>query len=262
LSWNPDPRFAAVPVQASPTLLILTALASEAQALVAHGKPEVGLVPPPGELRRIWRAGKSEVWAGYTGLGADAARAAILPFKGERAPKRIVFAGVAGALRGDLDVGDLVVLEGAVSEGGGLAETDTGFTAAVEAALERSGLASRRRGMALEVNRVVGAPDDKRALARRFPDACVVAMEDRAAIAAAREIGAEVAAFRVVIDRLGDSLPDLSPGLDAAGRPRALKLAAHLVRQPGALRALPGLARSFGVARSVLERALHAVLEL
>jgi nucleoside phosphorylase len=263
LSWNPDPRFAAVPVQTNPTLLILTALASEAHSLVTLGRPEVGLIPPPGELRRVWRPRNVEVWAGYTGLGREAARAAILPFKGEKAPKRVIFAGVAGALRGDLDVGDIVLVEGALDEVSGTrAETTPGFTATVEAALERSGLASRRRGVVVEVSRVVGSPDDKRSLARRFPDACAVAMEDHAAITAAREIGAEVAAFRIVVDRLSDSLPDLSPGLDAAGRPRALKLAAHLVRQPSALRALPSLARNFATAKGVLERALHAVLEL
>jgi nucleoside phosphorylase len=265
VSWNPDPRFATVPVQASPTLLILTALASEAESLVSLGKPEVGLVPPPGELRRIWRPQRNEAWVGYTGLGRGAARAAILPFKGDRAPKRIVFAGVAGALRGDLDTGDLVVVDAAVTdgvEGGERVETSPTLTAAVEAALERSGLSARRRGSGVEVGKILGVPDDKRALARRFPDACVVAMEDHAAILAARKVGAEIAVVRVVVDRLNDSVPDLSPGLDAAGRPLALKLAAHLVRQPSALRALPGLARSFGTAKAVLDRALHAFLEL
>lgn len=264
MSWNPDPRFAAAPVVTSPTLLIVTALASEAQSLVSLGRPEVGLVPPPGELRRVWRPSSPEVWVGYTGLGRVAGRAAILPFKGDKAPKRVIFAGVGGALRGDLDTGDIVVLEGAFHDGSETerVETTPRLTAALEASFERSGLSARRRGSALEVGKIASTPDDKRALARRWPDACVLGMEDHAVISAAREIGAEIAAFRVVVDRLGDSVPDLSPGLDGAGRPRALKLAAHLVRQPAALRALPGLARSFATAKAVLDRALHAALEL
>ncbi len=263
MSWNPDPRFAAAPVQTSPTLLIMTALASEAQSLVTLGRPEVGLVPPPGELRRVWRP-STEVWVGYTGLGRAAARAAFLPFKGERAPKRVIFAGVGGALRGDLDTGDIVVLESAFTDASETerVETTPRLTAALSEAFERSGLSARRRGAVLEVGKIASTPDDKRALARRWPDALVLGMEDHAAIVAAKEIGAEIAAFRVVVDRLVDSVPDLSPGLDGAGRPLALKLAAHLVRTPAALRALPGLARSFSTAKAVLDRALHAVLEL
>jgi nucleoside phosphorylase len=262
MSWDPDPRFAAAPVRTCPTL-ILTALASEAQALVSLGRPEVGLIPPPGELRRVWRPNNNEVWVGYTGLGRGAARAALLPFK-DRAPSHVVFAGVAGALRGELDTGDIIIFDAALTDEkeGDRVETTPRLTARLEAALERSGLSARRHGTVLEVSKVIGDAEDKRALARRFPDACAVSMEDHAALAAAREIGAEVAAFRVVLDRLNDSMPDLSPGLDAAGRPRALKLAAHLVRQPGALRSLPALARSFNTAKAVLDRALHAVLEL
>ncbi len=272
MSWNPDPRFAAAPVKTSPTLLILTALASEAQSLVTLGRPEVGLVPPPGELRRVWRPTSGdakepraeEVWVGYTGLGRAAARAAVLPFKGERAPRRVIFAGVGGALRGDLDTGDIVVLEAAHTDTDETSriETSPALTTALEAAFERSGLAARRRGSALEVGKIASTPDDKRALARRWPDACVLGMEEHAVLAAAREVGAEIAAFRVVVDRLQDTVPDLSPGLDGAGRPRALKLAAHLVRTPAALRALPALARNFGAAKAVLDRALHACLEL
>ncbi len=270
MSWNPDPRFATQSVQTTPTLLILTALATEADSLVSLGKPEVGLVPPPGELRRLFcprpaEPGRpEEVWVGYTGLGRAVTRAAFLPFKGEKAPRRVIFAGVSGALRGALDTGDVVMLTGAFSDepGSELAATSPGLTAALEAALEQSGINARRRGTSLEVSRIVSTPDEKRALARRYPDACVVSMEDHAAITAARELGAEVAALRIVLDRLVDSVPDLSPGLDGAGRPRALKLAAHLVRQPGALRALPGLARSFGIAKAVLDRALHAALDL
>ncbi|MBI3724130.1 hypothetical protein HY251_09295, partial [bacterium] len=65
-----------------------------------------------------------------------------------------------------------------------------------------------------------------------------------------------------VVDRLDDRVPDLTEALDGAGGPRPLRLASHLARRPSELLALPGLARSFGLARASLDRALEAALAL
>jgi nucleoside phosphorylase len=265
VSWNPDPRFSGAPAAAAtvPELCVLTALASEAESLVACSRAELGLVPAPAEIRRLFLAPSRDVWVGYTGLGREAVRATFAALSGERAPRRVVYAGVAGALRGDLATGDLVLLEGALGEGREGVRTSPVLTASLATAFERAGLAFRR-GWSLEIGKLAGTPDEKRELARRVPEACVADMEDHAALAAARELGpgVEVAAFRVVIDRLADNLPDLSSALDGAGRPRALQLAAHFLRRPGEITALPGLARSFGRARATLDRALSAALTI
>lgn len=241
---------------------MLTALAAEAETLVEVGSPECGVaVPPPAVLKRRMLPDGRDAWVGYTGTGPEAARAALAAFR-DRPPKVVFFGGVAGGLRGDLAAGDLVLLDSVVREGGSLVETSRELTDAFAAALERHGVAARRKAMAVEVPRIASDPEAKRALARHFPEACVVAMEDHAVVAGARALGAQVVAFRVVLDGLGDHLPDLSPALDGAGRPRPLQFVRHLIGNPGTIRALPGLARTFGVARAKLDAAMEVALEL
>jgi nucleoside phosphorylase len=246
-----------------PELLVLTALAAEAEALVAGSALEPGIVETPAELHRLTAASGRTVLGGFTGLGAAAVRRAFgdLAARAPGRPRRVVFGGVAGALRGELERGELVLVEGALDEEGAAVATDRVLTDDLARALEKAHIPFRR-GLALEVGRVEGRPEAKRDLARRFPEALVVAMEDATAIRAARGLGAEVAVVRAVVDRLDDRLPDLSPALDGAGRPRPLRLAAHLALRPAAVLTLPVLARSFGRARAALDGALRASLEL
>lgn len=253
-------------MQAQPReLLICTALASEAETLVRGARRRRGAVPDPGELHDLADASGRSALGGFTGMGSAAVERffAALGASPETRPRRVVFGGLAGALRPDLAPGSLVLCESAVRVASTPEPAALPSTPALVNRLARAFESTSlpfTRGLVLEVARIEGGPDAKRALAARHPQAHVVAMEDAAAIHAARALEAEIAIVRVVIDGLEDSLPDLSPALDAAGRPRPLAFAAHLARHPSAVLALPALARNFSVARTTLDRALKVAV--
>ena len=241
-------------------LIVLTALAGEAEALLAGAAPFPGAPAPGAFFRRTLASGRT-VLVGFTGMGPavarETARAAV------RLGSPLVLAGVGGALRPDLQPGDLVLLEASQRDASSTSRMafDPALTAELGRVFEAAGLPFRR-GESVELASIAGTGEQKRALAARVPGAAVVAMEDLAVLEVAREAGIPCAAFRVVVDRIDDKVPDLTGALDGAGRPRPLHFAAKIARSPTLALALPGLARSFLASRATLDPALEAVLGL
>lgn len=232
-------------------IVIVTPLQSElAGALreLAGARPEALEAPEPGAL---FQAGPERV-LGWTGVGRGPTERLLERVAALR-PARVLHLGVAGALQPGLAAGDALVIE-RVLRGG---EPDQTLTPDPEwlARWERSdpGL---RRGGCLTVDAIADTPARKAELGRAHPGAAVVEMETWWAAAAARGLGLELTCVRVVIDRLEQHLPDLSPALDAVGRPRPLAFARHLLRRPRAIAKLPALASAFQTA----ERRLRGLI--
>ena len=231
-------------------LLVVTALRAELEgALPALGKPiETLAVPTPGALA-LYEVAGLRVAAGYTGIGREATERFFdaLP----RRPSAIVHLGVAGGLRDGLVAGDAMLCAHAHSG-------DETIDCAAEERLAGL-LACPRSGGCVTVDAVAGTPRAKRALAARYPDALVVEMETFWAARKTRSLGVPSAFVRVVIDAVDDALPDLSPALDSAGRPRPLAMLKHLATRPKAIRQLPKLASAFSRAQNTIAELIGRV---
>lgn len=189
-----------------------------------------------------------------TGPGPERARLAAraLAPRGER-PALLLCAGVAGALRAELAVGEILLADAVCEVSGARRATDRAWRDRARRVLERNALAWQR-GLCLGVDRVLKDPRAK-AEAAQGSGADVVQMEDHVWAAWASRQGVAFLSVRAVLDALSHPIPLPALGFSWRG-PRPAEVAAALLRHP---RATPALLR-LGRAQRRSERALATFL--
>ena len=187
----------------------------------------------------------------------------------------LLLLGFAGAVDADLRTGDLVLAsryycpETADSQSSE-SNTETrgtiyGYRAPDSAMWGKAVEAAGRIGQpvvnvdSLTVDSLVTTPEEKQALARRYPVG-IVEMEDYWVAVAARESGVPFLSARVVLDPARQGLPGYLPGL-ARSRSRA-RAAVAVAAMPWRIPAIFGLARRLPAAKRELTRFALSFLEL
>lgn len=163
-------------------------------------------------------------------------------------PRAIVAAGFCGALSGSLRVGDTLAFDRVV-------DSATGEVYAADPAL-LAAAGDLRRGTLVSVDRIVRTPEGRAAL-----DGDAVDMESAVLARSAREHGVPFLAVRAVSDDATEALPDLAGAIDPFGRPRALRLAGLLLRDPGSVRSLARLSASSRQASAALRASVGRLLD-
>lgn len=190
------------------------------------------------------RSGAKQVTVLRTGMGAERAALTLSSRGCARCYSAAVSVGFAGALQPGIDPGDLVAdLRGADAE----------LPPAARAAAENLG-AKLHFGKIVESSSVLG-PAAKRELGLK-ERAAAVDMETEAIRRWAAAAETPVYAVRVVLDGLGDALPDMPSGEDAAA------LAGYLARRPLQIPRLAALGVRQMRAMKTLSMFLDKFLEL
>lgn len=182
----------------------------------------------------------------------DAPKLGIVPYR----PKLILSAGFAGALHGDYRVGDIIL----ATE---IADTDgqTWKTTWPMLPLEGDWQPPLHRGRILSVARIIGSPDEKRALGEKHA-AIAVDMESATVARRCTEHGVPFACVRAISD---DSHTELLPRLASLlrdGRVDSLRLIGSVLMQPRLIGELWRLARQTTYAGDQLGKALGELLTL
>lgn len=214
-------------------LVIAAAMPPEAQRLAR------GLAAARGPARLV-----------VSGIGPDAARSAAEKCLASGGVRAVLGAGVAGGLDPSLPCPSVVLAERLEGDA-----VDVPLRTSAAAALEAAGIPCRG-GDSITTDRVLSDPESKRAA--REAGHCIVQMEDRAWLRACREAGVPFASLRVVMDEVGDELPQEVVGW--GGRPPPLKLAADIARRPSLGPELLRLARRLRASAQMLETAAAAVI--
>jgi len=221
---------------------VVVALAAEARALVRR-RYLLGVVEQAAPGVRVLVCG--------IGPRAAAEAAATLAQGGVAA---LAVFGVAGALDPALSPGTLLLPAEVLDEQGRRHATDPAWRARLAA---RLGSAPDERPL-LTVESPLLGPQDKRLALQRW-GAPAVDMESAAVARIARARRLPFLALRAVADGAGDSIPaPLAAAIDRYGRPRALAMAAALLRHPRLLAELPHLASTMNRASAALRRAVQA----
>lgn len=207
----------------------------------------------PPEARRLARglaAARGPARLVVSGIGPDAARSAAEKCLAPGGVRAVLSAGVAGGLDPSLPCPSVVLAERLEGDA-----VDVPLRTRTAAALEAAGIPCRG-GDSITTDRVLSDPESKRAA--REAGHCIVQMEDRAWLRACREAGVPFASLRVVMDEVGDELPQEVVGW--GGRPPPLKLAADIARRPSLGPELLRLARRLRASAQTLETAAAAVI--
>jgi hypothetical protein len=228
-------------------LLFLCPLPEEAAALRrALERPRS--VPLAGAIR-AWTGGLAgrTVTVCHTGDGPAHARAAA--GLASRA-RRTVVAGVAGALREDLQLGDLVVAEAVYDQATG---ARAGARGAARIGTSIGGVVAP----VITATHIAGTPEARRRLAARWtPPPAAVDLETWPLLEAARETDAPWAVLRAISDRLGDTLPPfLEACQDRGGAIRRSAVLRASLAEPSAVPTLLRLRANLGVATRALAAA-------
>lgn len=182
-----------------------------------------------------------EVGGGTGEAGAEAAVARLLA---DGATALISF-GICGGLDPRLRPGDLVVPDVVVAEGGARWTADPELRARL----------GEGAGGSLYTGTLVADPKDKRHTHRTL--GAVAADVESGAVARA---GVPFAVLRAVCDPANRALPSVAVhALDKRGRVNGLRLLAALLRRPGQLVGLVGMARNAGSARRALVARVRAL---
>jgi futalosine hydrolase len=192
-----------------PRLLIVTAVAAERDAVLA-GVGEVSVLPDP------LASDAAEVDVIAVGVGpARAASGTLLQLaqaEADLAPYHaVICAGVAGALPGRAEIGDLVVATasvaadlGAESPDGFLPIEDLGFgVSTLPADPSLFPVHAARSGTILTVSTATGTAATAEALATRYPEAVAEAMEGFGVATAAAQLGLPYAEVRAISNIVG-----------------------------------------------------------
>ena len=210
------------------------------------------------------RLGATELAAVATGLGirraSEAARLAIEAFP---AADLVIATGVAGALNGDLEVGDVVLADRLILDGNGPDAVSESLSilpadlARLKAALERARL-KFTTGTVLTTTEILRDGAAKRVASARA-GAIAVDMESAAVAAEANRRGLRFACIRAVLDTVDETIV----GAELAGpdgEVRALAAAGFMLRNPGAVLGLSRMMRMLGRAKGSIADALEAVI--
>ncbi|MBN1661922.1 MAG: hypothetical protein JXA93_26245 [Anaerolineae bacterium] len=193
----------------------------------------------------------------WTGMGRQRAEASATAVLAGCQVTAVLSIGFSGALAGQLEVGDLVLaseLIGTDPAGNVIEPTiyrpNPWLLRAVTEALNATSLRTVS-GPTATTPGIITTPANKQDLGRRT-GAIAVDMESYWVARLASERGFPFLALRAISDAQADLLPALHQVVDADGNPSARRLVPHLIREPGSLVALLGLARNAGRARRTL----------
>jgi adenosylhomocysteine nucleosidase len=182
----------------------------------------------------------------------DAPRLGIVPYR----PKLILSAGFAGALHEDYHVGDMILASEVVdADGRGWATTWP------QRPLEGEWRPPLHRGRILSVARIIGSPDEKRALGEKHAT-IVVDMESATVARQCSERGVPFACVRAISDDCNTPLSPRLASLLREGRVDSLRLLGSLVLQPRMIGELWRLARQTTYAGDQLGKVLGELLTL
>jgi len=245
-SLSPTACALAAGVVTSSPVGIVTALASEASALGSRRlRVRTALALDSGDT--LW----------LSGMGPHAAREGALALIEAGATALLSF-GVAGALAPGLRSGTLLCPHCVLDEHGRDFQPDAVWRTSLLRRLADAGTAPVAEGSLLSVSTPLLSAADKSAMRERH-QALAVDMESAAIAAVGREHGLPFLALRAIVDERDDLIPgDLHDGIDAWGRPHALRLTAALLRRPHLLAALLKLAMRMGKATRALRRAARS----
>jgi adenosylhomocysteine nucleosidase len=199
-----------------------------------------------------------------TGIGPRQATAATLQALELLPPPRLILtAGVAGALRPDLQPGTLILADNLIldsPDSASLRQTlhlNDELVAGAEEALRGGGL-DFARGALLTSYRILAAAAQKR-VAQERTGALAVDMESAAVAAALTPSQRQILlCLRAILDRADDEL--IGGGFtDAGGAVVPLKAAAFFATHPTALARMPALIRNLSRATTSLARGLEAL---
>lgn len=225
---------------------IVTALAAEAKALTRQPLLPRTLTPL-GNGANLW----------LSGMGQDAARQAALALV-DAGATALAVVGVAGALVPGLRSGTLFCPHRVLDEQGRDYTPTPSWRAALSQRLEAAGLALTMEGSLLSLPAPVLSAAEKTAMRDRHL-AAAVDMESAAVAAVANERHLPFVVLRAIVDERDDAIPpELQAGIDAWGRPRPWSMLVVLLRHPGLLKRLPGLASRMGKATRSLQAAVVA----
>ena len=239
-------------------IALLAALEEEASGL----RRQMALAPEGvAGLRGPAYAGRYQgraVLLARTGMGRQRAEASAEAVLARYQVTAVISIGFSGALEGRLEVGDVVLaseLIGITGPDGNeieptIYQADRGLLRAASEALRATPL-HVVLGPTVTAPGIIATPAEKQGLGRQT-GAVAVDMESYWVARAASDRGLPFLALRAISDAQGELLPPILQIVDADGVPRARRLAAHLVREPGSLVALVKLARNAGRARRAL----------
>lgn len=195
-------------------VLVVTAVAAEAAAVVADAAPADAFVPLPGGYA-LTRTRDYDVLVGGVGPAAAAAATATALAVADTPYGLVVSAGIGGGFPPHAPVGSLVVSDTVVAADLG-ADTPDGFLPVDELGFGRtshpspaglSALVARTLGAAhapvLTVSTVTGSAARAAELARRHPRAAAEAMEGFGVAEAAAAHGVPVVEIRAVSNTVG-----------------------------------------------------------
>jgi adenosylhomocysteine nucleosidase len=166
-------------------------------------------------------------------------------------PSLAVFAGYAGALTEDLQVGDIVWADDVVDEHGHVWATTW--------QARHSTLI--RRGKLLTMDRMIATPVEKQTLAIRY-GACAVDMESAWFAARCTQAGVPFGCLRAISDAAGAALSPALASLLAGGEASIWRVLMALARRPQMLPELLRLARDTQLASQQLGLALTQLFDL
>ena len=167
-------------------------------------------------------------------------------------PQCILSLGFAGALREDLETGDLVVSQRLHGGQGSFAEADTHLLSLAREVLESPGAPRHFLADTLTVSQTVSSPREKRALALAS-GAWVSDMEDFWLGQEANQRGIPFLSVRAVLDTSRQRLPPFVGALgDKRPLSQALHVVAHSVANPRHVTGLVKLSRQVGAAQESL----------
>ncbi len=204
------------------------------------------------EARCVLRVGELYRIA-CSGANAQAARLAAEHLIVEGFPGLVSF-GLAGALSGDHEPGDLILAQAVILPGGQRCECDAPWRRRVERRLDAAGL-KITTGTIAGSERMLADPQDKAHLGRAT-GALAVDMESHATASAADAADVPCLVLRAIADGLQDRIPAAAQvAVGSNGAIRYLALAATLASRPGDVASLLRLARAGRAGLDSLRRA-------
>ncbi len=182
---------------------------------------------------------KTEIVIALTGIGPTAADRAARALLASLSPASVISAGFAGALRGDLKRGDIIIPE---------LVTDEANKFACDSSLvpESSSRIVHRASLLISVPRIIATADEKRALHLRT-GAAAVDMESASIGRVCREMKTPFLVARVISDEVTEDLPvDFNLLMGEDQQPNIAKAARFFLRHPGKLAATLKMRRQLG----------------
>jgi adenosylhomocysteine nucleosidase len=245
------------PAASPPPTAIIAAMPEELAPLRAQLQG-AGRLRAGGLEILIGRLGHAPVALVITGDGERNARRGIAALLATVPVSRLLMMGVAGALTPGLSVGQLVVADSVLREGGAALRADA---AQVAAAVRCTGA---RSGIAVSAERIADTPAEKRRLwqlAGSPEGPAVVDLESAAFAEIAAHAGAPWLCLRAVSDTAEEGLPALlNRSRDDGGAVRRGRVMRGLLTEPQTLPVLMSLRSRIGRCAALLAAAVHALV--